>query len=101
MAGHVDTGVRTFTGGAALNQGIRVVLSSGKVVAAALGDFDIGTTIEPCLADGDLVPIRLRTASGTEIIRAAGAVTAGAVVYTAADGEVSATDAERSGRAHV
>lgn len=88
MAQFVDTNTKTFIAGGALDQHIRVRLSSGKLAAAGIADDWIGTTCQEAFADGDIVDVRLRSASGTSKYVAAGAITTGARVYAAASGKV-------------
>lgn len=88
MSQYVDTPTRTFTAGAAIGQYIRVYLSSGKLAVAGLTNKEIGQAEVAAFADGDVIPVRLRTAQGTCKMVAAGAITAGAAVYTAASGKI-------------
>lgn len=94
--GYVVTAERTFIAGAALAPGTRVVISSGKVVAAGITGKDIGTVVTRAYADGDPVTVRLRTAQGTCECIASEAIAMGAAVYTAASGKVSDTAAATS-----
>ena len=88
MAQFVDTNTKTFVAGGALDQHLRVKLSSGKLAAAGIADDWIGTTLNEAFADGDAVAVRLRSAQGTSKYIAAGAITTGARVYAAASGKV-------------
>ena len=90
MSQYNDSHVGTFTAGAALGANIRVKLSSGKVVAAGVADHDayLGTTTHAVFADGDRVGVRFRNAPGTRKVVAATSFSAGAALYTAADGKV-------------
>jgi hypothetical protein len=88
MAQFVDSNTKTFIAGGALDQHLRVKLSSGKLTAAGVADDWIGTTCQEAFADGDVVDVRLRSASGTSKYIAAGAITTGARVYAAASGKV-------------
>lgn len=89
-------GVKAFTAGAAIAANLRVVLTSGKLAVAGVGGgpdevLDIGTITQAAFADLDVRPVRLRTAEGTTKMVAAGAIAAGAAVYGAASGKISAT----------
>ena len=90
MAQYVDTPTKTFIAGGALDQHLRVKLSSGKLAAAGVADDWIGTTVTEAFADGDAVAVRLRGAPTSKYI-AAGAITTGARVYAAASGKVDDT----------
>lgn len=88
MSQYVETPCKTFTAGGAIAKHKRVKLSAGVLAAAGVADDWIGTMETASLASGDKVPVRLRSAQGTVKMVAAGAVTAGAVVYGAASGNV-------------
>ena len=88
MSQQVAGPCRAFTAGAAIAQFLRVKLSSGKLAAAGLADKELGTMEEASVADLDVRSVRLRTAEGTCKMVAAGAVTLGAAVYTAASGKI-------------
>lgn len=96
MSQYVETPTKGFTAGGAIAQYLRVKLSGGELAAAGLTDLEIGTIEEAALADGDVREVRLRTAPGTAKMVAAGEITAGAAVYTAASGKISATAASTS-----
>lgn len=95
MAQQVSSDCRAFTAGAAIAQYLRVKLSSGKLALAGAGATDgaleLGTMETPSFADGDVASVRLKSASGTRKCVAAGAISAGAVFYGAANGKISAT----------
>jgi hypothetical protein len=93
---YVETATKTFTAGGALAYGTRVKLGSGVLSAAGITDKDIGTVETPAFASGDPCTVRLRSAQGTCEMIASEAITAGAAVYTAADGKVSDTAAATS-----
>lgn len=87
---------RTFTSGATIPAYSRVNLSSGELAVAGLADADeVGYTTEDSV-DGDAVAVVLRGASGTQTVIAAGAIAEGALVYSAADGEVNDVAASTS-----
>jgi len=94
--GQVSGRRRTFQASAAIARYLRVKLSSGKLAAAGLADNDIGTLDYAALAADEYVPVNLRSLEGTELVVAAGEITLGAAVYTAASGRVSATAAATS-----
>ncbi len=87
---------RTFQASAAIAKHLRVKLSGGQLAAAGLADNDIGTIDYAALAANEYVPVNLRSLQGTEQVVAAGEITLGAAVYTAAAGKVSATGAGTS-----
>jgi hypothetical protein len=91
MASYVVGPTRSFTAGAAIGQHLRVSLSAGKLAAAGANTQDIGTLVEASFADGDVRAVHLANAQGTCKMVASAAVTAGALVYAAASGKVSAT----------
>ena len=97
MSQQVDTNTKGFTASAAISQYARVKQNSdGTVAAAAATDRDIGTATRATFASGDPVAVKLRTAAGTHKMIAAGAISAGALVYTAGSGKVSASGATGS-----
>lgn len=92
MSQFVDGNYKTFEADAAIALYQRVKLDSdGKVTVAGLADLDIGTAVKPAFAAGDLVTVKLRTASGTHKMIVSEAVDAGALLYTESDGEVQDT----------
>ena len=83
-------GVKAFTAGAALARARRVKLASGtSVVYSAQGENFVGVTIDAA-ASGAQVGVRL-LGGCTQMVTAAGAINAGAEIYGANDGKVSAT----------
>ncbi len=66
------------------------------VTTAGVGDDDLGVIEEAGLAAGDVVTLHHRTAQGTLKMVASGAITAGANVFTAASGKISAAQASTS-----
>jgi hypothetical protein len=90
MSQFVETPCKTLEAGAAIAKNLRVVLSSGVLAAAGASDRMLGTMEIAALADGDKVPVRLRTAAGTRKMVASEAITAGNPVYAAASGKVAA-----------
>ena len=93
MSQFVEGNMKTFTSGATIPAFSRVILTSGELAVAGLTDGPstvLGTTEVDCV-DGDYVAVRLSTATGTRKVIAAAAISQGANVYTAADGEVSTT----------
>jgi len=87
----VETPTRQFKAGAAIAKNLRVKLSSGKLAAAGVADPSIGTLEEASFADLDIRAVRLKTAVGTVLMVASGAISLGANVYGAASGKVSST----------
>lgn len=95
MSQQVDTAFKTFQAGAAIAQYLRVKLSAGKLAASGVDDDDLGQIEDASFADLDYRRVRLRNAMGTAKFVAAGAITAGAKVYQAASGKISATASGR------
>jgi hypothetical protein len=67
------------------------LIRTAKSQPRGLTDKDIGTACEEAFAAGDIIAVRLRTASGTHKMIASEALAAGATVYTESDGEVQDT----------
>lgn len=89
MSQQIDSGFKGFVASAAISQYARVKIdAAGTVSTAGLTDRDIGVAQNAAFAAGDGVQVKLRTAPGTHKMIAAGAVTLGAVVNTAASGKV-------------
>jgi hypothetical protein len=86
---YVATPTRTFANNAALAKHLRVKLSSGYLAAAGAADKELGTMEYASLSTDEAACVRLRTAEGTQPFIAAGAIAAGAAVYTAASGKVN------------
>ncbi|MGA1979469.1 MAG: DUF1565 domain-containing protein [Sedimentisphaerales bacterium] len=88
MSQNCEGNIKTFTAAEALEAFRRVRLdSSGNVVYSDSGETWIGTT-EHYAANAAQVSIRLRTASGTRKVTAAGAFSINALLYGADDGKV-------------
>lgn len=97
MSQYTEAGVKAFVAGGALAQHLRVKLSTGKLAVAGAADGDhvaLGTIVQEAFADGEVVPVRLRSAQGTFKAIAAGAIAVGAAVYSAADGKVNDVQAQ-------
>lgn len=79
---------------AAIAKNLRVKLDvNGKLAVCGAGaaDDDLGTMENATFAAGDIGTVNLRTAQGTMLMVASGAITAGKPVYGDAGGKVSAT----------
>jgi hypothetical protein len=91
MSGYVETPTRTFVNSAALAADRRVKRSSSTALAYA-GQMDRGLgTLESdafAVTGGVPVAVRLRNAEGTRRGIAAGALSAGDVIYAAANGKL-------------
>lgn len=88
MTQQTESGFKTFTAGSALEAFRRVKLDGSlNVVYAGAGEEFIGITQDK-VASGDPVTVALRSAARTYKAVAAAAVTAGAVIYGAANGKV-------------
>ncbi|HEX5498753.1 MAG TPA: capsid cement protein [Thermomicrobiales bacterium] len=92
MSQFCNGNTKSFVAGGAISQYARVKLSSGKLALAGAADVEIGVVETAAFADGDLAPVRLRTAAGTFKMIAGAAIAAGAEVYAAASGEVGTTN---------
>lgn len=90
MSQFVESNVKTLTAGAAIDQFLRVYITSGKLAAAGATTKALGTLVDESFADGDKVGVRLRTAAGTHKMVASEAITAGNYVFAAASGKVAA-----------
>jgi len=88
MSQYIDGPRKTFDAGGALAQRILVKLSSGVLAAAGLAEEFIGSIDEAAFAAGDPRSVTLRNKQGTMLCVAAGAFSAGAVVYGRAAGKV-------------
>lgn len=94
MSQFVDGNHKTFVADEAIAVHLRVKLDSdGRVTVAGLTDKDIGTAVTPAFAAGDVITVRLRTASGTHKMVAIEACAIGARLYTEANGKVQDTAA--------
>ena len=92
MSQYFDTNTKTFECDEAIAQYARVKLDGdGKITTAALTDKEIGTATEATFAAGEVVAVRLRTATGTHKMIAVEALAAGATVYTETAGKVQDT----------
>tara|TARA_R110000868_G_scaffold403615_1_gene681062 strand:+ start:152 stop:910 length:759 start_codon:yes stop_codon:yes gene_type:complete len=91
MSQFVETNLKAFTAGAAIDQYLRVKVSSGVLQVATAADQALGTVEVESFASGDIVPVRLYSAVGSRKMVASVAITAGNLVYSAAGGKVAAT----------
>lgn len=93
---YVESGHRCLQVTGAIARAIRVAFSAGQVAAAGLNTLGIGLTRVATFAANEPVDV-IEYSSGGEIeMTAAGAITQGALVYTAASGKISATAASTS-----
>jgi len=95
MSQMYEAGRRSFTVDAAYSRCIRVKLSAtaNQVTVAGVTDQEAGTLSAATFNAGDACDVILRTAQGTQQLVAAGAITVNSVVYTAASGKISSTQA--------
>lgn len=93
-------GIYTITAGEALTKGLRVKLSSGKVVKAGLNEEHIGITLGNAEADYP-VTIALRNKPGTVGIQCASTCSLHAVLYSAAAGQVDDASSSAGLRMYV
>jgi hypothetical protein len=101
MSQQNETGFLSVQVDGAITQYLRVKASDARtdpitVTTAGIADDDVGVIEQAGLAAHDVVALRHRTAQGTVKMVAADTITAGANVYTAASGKVSATNATSS-----
>lgn len=87
---NATTGRKTFTSGSTLARYLRVITPSGVVVAGAT-DKELGVVMKAVTVSGDPADVLLNMQQGTTPMVASGAITAGATVYGAASGKISAT----------
>jgi hypothetical protein len=91
MSSYNESQVKTYTATAvALDAYVRVKKSGANVAVAGAGEVAIGVTLANCAASGK-VPVLLFNGVGTALIKAGGAITAGAAVYGIADGKIDDT----------
>jgi hypothetical protein len=91
MSQQVDTNTRTFTAAGTIPIYSRVVLGSGgTITVAGLAEKEVGTACEAAVS-GDVIAVKLRTASGTHKMIAIEALAIGATVYTETAGKVQDT----------
>ena len=96
----LETGKMTATTGEAISAYLRVYVSTGAATVdvpptisiAGLVEDDIGV-IQRNAASGDEVAVEMYNKPGTQLFKAAGAISGGALFYRAASGKVSATAA--------
>lgn len=91
MSQYVDHGLRAFPVSGAIAQYSRVKVSSGQLAVAGATDVAIGVIRDDAFNAGEIHTVLLRSKSGTFPMIAAGAISAGVPVYSAASGQVSAT----------
>jgi hypothetical protein len=85
-----NTGYRNFVSAAALTKGTRVMLdANGHAVAADADESKHIGVVERDCNSGEPVAIKLHNASGTFEVIAGGSISAGALLYPAANGKVS------------
>jgi hypothetical protein len=91
------SGILTLTTNAAITEGQRVHVTSGRLAAVSgATDPSIGVATHAAESGGTLA-IKLFTAPGTYLVRAAAAITRGAHLYPAASGEVDDTGTTKIG----
>jgi len=97
MSQYFETPTRPDTAAGAIAQHLRVKTTGALVVAGAT-DVELGTMELPCTAAGPCT-VRLRSATGTAKMVAAGAISDNATVYAAAGGKVDASGSVVVGQA--
>ena len=80
-----NAGLKSFISTVAILRALRVKLVSGEVVVTGAGEEGIGSTTHGAAAKA---PVAVQLDGHTEELVSAGAVVAGANVYSAADGKV-------------
>lgn len=100
MSQYIESPFKTFQASAALAPYLRVKLSSGKLALAGVSDrnVELGTLEERANAADEYKTVRLRNSPGTKKVVVNGAVSTAGVtlLYTAASGKLSATNATGS-----
>lgn len=92
MSTFQDGDYGTVISGAALVANRRVrINSSAQAVYAGADELHDGVTLGSASAQGQSVAVKWREAAGTFLFTASAAVTAGGLLYGAADGKVSST----------
>lgn len=100
MSQYTEGGLKTFESGAAIKDYSRIQIGSDRKVTTAGASAVCDGTAERAAFDADeYIPVRLKNAPGTRQMIAAGAISAGASVYAAADGEIAATGSILEGKA--
>lgn len=89
---YVDSNTKVFQAGGALGQYLRVKLVAGVLALAGAADIELGVMLQAAFAAGDRKSVMLRNKQGTMPMVAVGAIAAGAVVYTDANGQVGTTN---------
>lgn len=86
-----DSGLKTLPAGAAIGRYLRVKLSSGTLALAGASDdaTELGVTETISLAANEPQVVRTRSAPGTKIGIASAAITAGAGIQPAANGQIA------------
>lgn len=82
-----QTGYKSLTAAAAIVEGQRVHISSGQWAVSGATDKSVGVATHDA-ASGGVLTVKLFSAPGTFLMRAGGAITAGAQLYPAASGNV-------------
>ena len=92
---YTDNDLKAFPAAGALVAARHVKInSSGQVTYAGSGEDGIGITFGTASAAGDMVPVKLWTASGTfPVTLSAAAATVGGLLYSAANGKFSNSSA--------
>ena len=80
-----STGFKALVAAAAITQGQRLKISSGQWAVAGATDAALGVAIAD-FASGENATAKLFSAPGTFLMKASGAITAGAQLYPTASG---------------
>ena len=84
------TDSKTYRADVPTKQYLRLKRTATGVDIAGATDKDIGVANREAFEAGEDIPVHLRTAQGSMTMVSAGAIAAGAEVFAAADGKVSA-----------
>lgn len=87
---------KAFPNSAALARYLRVKITSGVLALAGVTDTELGTLDRQTQTTDASATVILRNAQGTILMVAAAAITALSSVYTAANGQISSTNATGS-----
>lgn len=91
MAQFNESSVRSFPCAVALGEGVAVKFSSGLIIAATAGTDKIIGVTDVANDAGQSAQVRLRSGSGTAVMRAGGNIAVGDYVTATTAGELIAT----------
>jgi hypothetical protein len=89
MSQQVQGNTKTFVASGTIGAFTRIKLSGANIVVCAANDSSIGVA-QVAGVSGDVIPVKLLR-KGTFKCQAAGAITAGAAIFSGANGQVAAS----------